>query len=117
MNGTINWRRVGRIAFEIATCEVCSRAAIAMSAQTDLRAHIDLTPQPPWIGPSYRRGGVVLLGINPSPAGQQISVRATQFRSELNRFVRSQGSAAGIRRWSSYRINDLPNWNQYGVFR
>jgi hypothetical protein len=93
----LDWQRVTDEAARILTCEICTEGS----------AHG--LPQPFWVGPDYRPGGIVLVARN--PAGKPLPEDAGRLLERL----RAAPSPAGFAEWSRWRIKHMTTkpWTQW----
>ncbi len=92
----------GAIAMGVLTCAWCVRDAV------------DGPPQPYWMGPECRVGGVVLLARNPATKTTYDWSREQPTRDLLARLTAQPGNGASFAEWSTFRIRDVERWTQYG---
>jgi hypothetical protein len=106
-NGVPDWGRLAELAAAILTCPRCEEWTSTKP------------PEPFWVGPDYRRGGIVLLARNPADKGGRPLPPEAQQR--LDR-LRDSHAVEDFRAWADWRRRDMPSrwfdgkpWNQWAT--
>lgn len=97
--------RLAELAGAILTCAECDQWSSTKP------------PEPFWVGPDYRRGGIVLLARNPADKGGRPLPPEAQKLLDL---LRDSGTAEDFRAWADWRRQDMQSrwsdgkpWDQW----
>ena len=89
---SVEWSRLAGLARSILTCPDCIRWSSTKP------------PEPFWVGPGYKPGGIVLLARNPADkGGRPLPPDALKLLDELAK----SGSTDDFRAWSEWRRRDM----------
>jgi hypothetical protein len=106
-NGVPDWGRLAVLAGSILACPKCQEWSSTKP------------PEPFWVGPDYRRGGIVLLARNPADKrGRPLPLEAQE---RLDR-LRDSHTEEDFRAWADWRRQDMPSrwfdgkpWDQWAT--
>jgi hypothetical protein len=93
-NSVPHWGRLAELAGAILICPQCEEWSSTKP------------PEPFWVGPDYRRGGIVLLARNPADKGGRPLPPQAQ---ELLDRLRASHAEEDFRAWADWRRQDMPS--------